>query len=144
MERALLAMSTIVSTHKLPSAIENKLRTVRLRHAAHVAIRAIAFACLVLLSLMMISMAIDWIFSFMSSTVRAGMLAITIVGTAITFVALSKKPIQEVLGWGHAAAAVDTDGSATTRTLVYRRQPFSARSRKGDRVGTSDGRTSDQ
>ncbi|WP_345323206.1 hypothetical protein [Novipirellula rosea] len=100
-------MSASISTHPLPSAMTVKLRSVRWRHAIFAAIRALSIGWCVLISLMILSMALDWLFPFMDPLVRPLMTSATMIASAITVAMMGIKPIRRSLGWHHAASCVD-------------------------------------
>ncbi len=102
-------MSASIATHRFPSAIEGKLRSVRWRHAALAASYALAFGCCVLIVLMILSMAIDWAIPFTDLAVRVFLTAGTLVATVATVALLGFKPIGDSLRWKHAASAVDQE-----------------------------------
>ncbi|GAA5509558.1 hypothetical protein [Novipirellula caenicola] len=84
-----------------------KLRSVRWRHAIYAAIRALSVGWCVLLSLMMLSMALDWLFPFMNPPVRLLMTSSTLIATVIMVIVMGINPIRRSLGWHHAASCVD-------------------------------------
>ncbi|WP_372716505.1 hypothetical protein [Novipirellula sp.] len=100
-------MSASISMRPLPSAMTVKLRSVRWRHAMFAAIRALSVGWCVLIVLMTLSMALDWLFPFMDSLVRPLMTSATLIATAMTVAMMGIKPIRRSLGWHHAASCVD-------------------------------------
>ena len=99
-------MSRVIQSNSLPSAIEAKLRSVRIRQATLVVLQAIAVAASVLIAVMVVSMFIDWVFTLTSTTMRVALTAITMVATIATLLAFSK-PVRRALGWTEAAENVD-------------------------------------
>ena len=100
-------MSSAISTHRLPSAIERKLRFVRWRHALLAMTCAVAYGSAVLISLMLISMVIDWLFPFADAGMRYLLTGGSLTAVAGTLIVLGWHPIRQALRWNHAADAVD-------------------------------------
>nr|WP_236623949.1 hypothetical protein [Rhodopirellula baltica] len=104
-------MSTTISSrpfsHRIPSAIESKLRRIRLRHAMLIIASAVAFSIGVLLLLMIPSMLIDWMFPFASPLLRITLTGITIVATLATAAYWLIGPLRQSWQWLRAANAVD-------------------------------------
>lgn len=100
-------MSKNSTPGRFPSAIESKLRAVRMRHAGLASLRAVAGALGVLIGLMLIAIGVDWCWPFMDSSVRFAMTSTTVVAAFIVLSLLAIKPIATALGWHQAAGAVD-------------------------------------
>lgn len=100
-------MSKNPTTGRFPSAIESKLRAVRLRHAGLASVRAVAGALGVLVGLMLVAIGVDWCWPFMDSSVRFTMTSTTVVTALVALLLLAIKPIATALGWNQAAGAVD-------------------------------------
>lgn len=100
-------MSASISNPRLPSAIHRKLHAVRLRNATLTVVAAVALGGCLLITLMIVSMAVDWLFPFSGDFLRVFLVAFTglaAVGGAIGF---GLKPLRSALGWNDAAGAVD-------------------------------------
>ncbi|WP_339886625.1 hypothetical protein [Rhodopirellula europaea] len=104
-------MSTTITSrpfsHRIPSAIESKLRRIRLRHATLIIVSAFAFSIGVLLLLMTPSMLIDWMFPFASPLLRITLTGITVVATFATAAYWLIGPLRRSWQWLRAANAVD-------------------------------------
>ena len=91
----------------LPSTVEAKLRTIRLRHVAVAGLRAAAAAAAVLGGLMLVFMAVDWSDPFADSWIRVTGLVLTLAAAAATGIGLAVGPVRRALRVASAARAAD-------------------------------------
>lgn len=97
------------SPTRFPASIESKLRSVRLRHAAMAAWRALAAGFAALMALMLVAMAVDWMMPFLESSVRVTMTSAALAAAAGLLLWWAVGPVKRALGWDQAADAVDDD-----------------------------------
>lgn len=102
-------MSRVIDNHAIPAAIKEKLHSIRIRASVVATLRAIAVAVTVLLIAMVLVMAADWWFMFLSTSVRASLTGGTLLATAVALLLFSIRPISQALGWSFAANKVDQE-----------------------------------
>lgn len=102
-------MSTALHNHQFPSAIKGKLQSVRWRHATISLAFALTFALAACLVLMLVSMAIDWIYPFASMWLRVVLTGSTLMASVGVAAWLGTGPVRHALQWARAASAVDHD-----------------------------------
>ena len=102
-------MSRVVDNHAIPSAIKEKLSSIRIRASVVATVRAIAFAVAVLLVAMVAVMAVDWWFMLLSTAVRTTLSVCTLLTSVVALLLFSVLPISQALSWNVAARNVDRE-----------------------------------
>lgn len=102
-------MSRVIEDSAFPSAIREKLQSIRWRGAGLACCRAAAFSLAVLLAAMFVAMMADWWFTIFDTTVRMILTTVSLSLACATLLYFGFRPVVEAFGWMSAAKSVDDE-----------------------------------
>ncbi|MCA9056937.1 MAG: hypothetical protein KDA85_00500, partial [Planctomycetaceae bacterium] len=100
-------MASITASQMLPSAMKDKLQSIRRRLVTLAVLRALAAALTVLLLAMIVAMTIDWWFTLFNTGIRVTLTVSTVLAAIGTLLATGFRPLQEALRTAKAATSAD-------------------------------------
>lgn len=102
-------MSNAIISPALPSAMEEKLRSIRRRHALLVSLRAVATGASVLVGAMLATMILDWCLTLFDTGIRTTLTTVSLGAAIVALIATGLRPLIEALHVTHAAASADEE-----------------------------------
>ena len=99
----------MIQTHNnaVPSVIQRKLRSIRLRQTGLILLRGLAIAIAVFVAAMVLAMTIDWVFTIFSATVRVALTGLAVVLSLMAFAVNVVSPLRRTFGRTQPAADAD-------------------------------------